>query len=76
MEETSCAYFNVFCDILQWKIARLIWIAFEKNENNDKCYMAKLPKDIITNYIFKFIGHNDQSIKEKTKGNDFIKAVF
>ena len=76
MENKNCGYFNVFCDMLQWKLARLIWIAFYKNEKNKKCFIATLPKAIITNYIFQFIGYDDQSIKEKTKENAFIKANF
>ena len=44
---------DLFCKLLlpqksiEWTIERLIWIAFEKNDNNQTCYMAKLPKDIV-----------------------------
>ena len=75
IEDTKCAYFNVFLDIFEWKIARLIWIGFYKNDKNSKCFIGTLPKDIITNYIFKFIGHNDKSIKRIAQENAFIKST-
>ena len=31
----------------KWKIERLIWIGYEKNSDNDKCLIAKLPKDLV-----------------------------
>ena len=49
-----CAFINIFSHVLEWEIARLIWIGFYKNENNDDCFIDQLPKDLITNYIFKF----------------------
>ena len=73
LQHKSCAYFKVFTDILDWKIVRLIWIAFYKNDKNDKCLIKRLPKDIITNYILKFTGDDDQSIKSKSSGIAFLK---
>ena len=51
--------------MLQWKIARLVWIAFYKNEKNDKCFIDKLPKDILTNYILKFLGRDYRTVTIK-----------
>ena len=73
MQNTCCAYFKIFTNILEWKIARFIWIAFYKNEENDKCLIKKLPKDIIKNYILKFIGLDQQSIKSKSSGVAYLK---
>ena len=35
-----------------WQRIRLIWIAYNKNNNNNKCYFAQLPKDIIYYIIY------------------------
>ena len=32
---------------LEWKRIRLIWIAFLKNDDNDKCLIKLLPKDVL-----------------------------
>ena len=32
---------------LKWEIHRLLWIGYQKNVDNNKCYFAKLPKDVI-----------------------------
>ena len=42
---------------IQWKSERIIWIGFEKNENNNNsnsCFLAKMPKDIIV-HILSFL---------------------
>ena len=50
--------YNIVDIIKQWSIPwnneRIIWIGFVKNENNDKCYLAQMPKDIIR-HILKFL---------------------
>ena len=33
---------------IDWKIERLLWIAFYKNENNESCLIQLLPKDILS----------------------------
>ena len=68
----NCAYFKVFWDILDWNIVRLIWIGFYKNVENQDCVISKLPKDIITHYIFKFVGYHREWIKRKANGNASI----
>ena len=49
--------FDVFSNygFIDWKIERLIWIAFLKNDENDKCLIKKLPKDIVK-HVMKFLG--------------------
>ena len=32
---------------VEWNQLRLFWIGFYKNTDNDKCFIAKLPKDIV-----------------------------
>ena len=43
-------------DILlnKWNIERIIWIAFYKNDKNDKCFIDTLPKDVVL-YILTFL---------------------
>ena len=43
-----------FCVSLEtnfWQFERLLWIAYLKNESNDNCLLAKLPKDVIKHII-------------------------
>ena len=42
-------YLHDFCESEEnkWKIERIIWIGYEKNIDNDKCLIAKLPKDLV-----------------------------
>ena len=39
---------------IDWTIERIVWIAFFKNENNAKCILAKIPKDVV-NLVLSFI---------------------
>ena len=65
---------------IDWKIIRLIWIAFYKNESNKDCFLGKLPKDLIK-YIIELIGINDENIlsksewieKKRSKGSSISK---
>ena len=68
----NCGHFKIKFDVLQWKIARLIWIAFYKNTKNDKCVIDRLPKDVI-NFILTFVGRNYRAVEDKTA---FDKVVF
>ena len=45
---------------VEWKILRLVWIAFYKNEDNSECRIAMLPKDVIK-HIIKFVGVQAES---------------
>ena len=71
----ECAYFKVIGNNLKWDIERLIWIAFYKNEKNEKCFIDKLPKDIIKHYIINFLGHTQQSIEKHASRSEiaFVK---
>ena len=40
---------------VDWKLIRLIWIAFYKNEENNACFIDRIPKDVVK-HIIKFIG--------------------
>ena len=42
--------FNLY-DRVSWSIERLIWMAFYKNEENNECLIAQLPKDIVKRII-------------------------
>ena len=39
---------------IEWSIERLIWIAFEKNDNNLACHIQFLSKDVIL-YLLSFL---------------------
>lgn len=38
---------------VEWRRVRLIWIAYNKNRDNDECRLQRLPKDVIL-VILKF----------------------
>ena len=47
--------FQIHYSQIQWKCERVIWIGFHKNiNNNNKCFVANLPKDIIY-HILSFL---------------------
>ena len=39
--------FDVYINYIEWDIARIIWIAFYKNDKNEKCLISQLPKDLV-----------------------------
>ena len=46
--KVGCMYGGYGFDVrLNWKFERIIWIAFYKNNENDKCLIDQLPKDIV-----------------------------
>ena len=51
-----CSITMLFDREIDWKMIRLIWIAFYKNEGNKMCYISKLPKDLIK-YTIALIGN-------------------
>ena len=55
MQDHNYYAFDVYSHYIGWNQAKTIWIGFHKNEANDKCLIAKLPKDIIK-YIIKIVG--------------------
>ena len=46
---------NIYCNYVESKIERILWIGFYKNKQNKKCFIDKLPKDIIM-HILKLLG--------------------
>ena len=47
--------FDIYRYYIEWDVARIIWIGFYKNEQNDKCCIDALPKDLVK-YIFLLLG--------------------
>ena len=60
LQEKNYFYFNIYVDYLESKIERIIWIGFYKNNENNKCLIKTLPKDLII-YILDLLGK--QAIK-------------
>ena len=46
--------FKVEC-ITEWNYVRLLWIGYYKNDENDECFVKKLPKDVLLYVINKMI---------------------
>ena len=64
-----------------WITKRLIWIAYLKNDDNDKCLFVLLPKDIIR-YILSFfpkrnalVSANAEIINKKNSENPIANNV-
>ena len=36
---------------VNWQCARVIWIAFHKNNKNNECHIQSLPKNAISNIL-------------------------
>ena len=47
MQSTKYCSFELIKNGIPWKIERIIWIAFYKNNTNRKCLLKLLPKDIV-----------------------------
>lgn len=47
MQDANYCLINIYKDYLEWNVARIIWIAFYKNEKNKQCLIGILPKDIV-----------------------------
>ena len=69
MQGRDYFYFNIVLHYVEWKVARVIWIGFYKNNENDACFVDMLPKDLILS-VFKFLGAT--SIRQH-EGVKFIK---
>ena len=55
LQHTNYFYLNIYVDYIESKIERIIWIGFYKNNENNKCVIKTLPKDLII-YILCFLG--------------------
>lgn len=49
--------FDICAVNVDWKLVRLIWIAFRKNDRNKLCFFSKLGKDVV-NCIIAFLVKN------------------
>ena len=38
-----------------WSVERIVWIGYYKNQDNDSCFVDKLPKDVIKLIIVQFL---------------------
>ena len=47
--------FDIYTHCIEWNVFRLIWIGFYKNENNEKCFIPSIPKDVLI-HIMSFLG--------------------
>lgn len=47
MQGRRYCVFKIYFDYLTWDVARLLWIAFNKNGDNEKCLFDLLPKDLL-----------------------------
>lgn len=59
IQDKNCYILNVYRHYVEAKIERILWIAFYKNEKNDKCLIKNLPKDLVVN-ILKLLGKLEQ----------------
>ena len=45
-------HLNIYTNYIESKIERIIWIGFYKNNENDKCLIKTLPKDLIIHILY------------------------
>ena len=60
---------------LDWKIHRLLWIAYEKNCDNEKCLIATLSKDVILFILEFFFIYKPCFITMKFDGDKTLNHV-
>ena len=46
---------NMYLHYVEPSVERIIWIAFYKNNDNNKCFFKTIPKDLVT-YILELLG--------------------
>ena len=81
-ENNYCSISILFDREIDWKIIRLVYIAFYKNESNKNCFIGQLPKDLIK-YIAFLVRHatTDKNMRSKRnqsgldKSRTHVKAV-
>ena len=54
-QNNNYCLFNIYKHYVSSIVERLIWIGFHKNDENKKCLINKLPKDLIL-YILHLLG--------------------
>ena len=57
MQHKKCSNINILINCIDWKIARIIWIGFYKNDRNEKCFISHLGKDIVL-FILRYLGNH------------------
>ena len=55
LQNKSYCILNIYVHYIEARIERIIWIGFYKNNDNNKCLIQTLPKDIII-YILYLLG--------------------
>ena len=55
VQDKEYCIFNIYAHYIEWKIERIIWIGFSKNDSNNECFIDQLPKDLII-YILSLLG--------------------
>ena len=55
LHEKNYFYLNIYINYIESFIERIIWIGFYKNNENNKCLIKTLPKDLII-YILYLLG--------------------
>ena len=55
VQRKSYFHLNICINYIESKIERIIWIGFYKNNENNKCLIKILPKDLII-YILDLLG--------------------
>ena len=68
MEEQNYFGFQLFKPGLSWKIERVIWIGFYKNDKNNECKIDLLPKDIVKVIL--------DMLPNQSMGKEFVKGKY
>ena len=66
VQQQNYCLLNVYAHFVEPTVERIIWIAFHKNGNNDKCLLKTLPKDLIL-YILCMLGKNQSMVEPYIK---------
>ena len=65
LHKYDCFVFDFCLHYLSWEVARIVWIGFEKNVNNDKCLLNLLSKDLIK-HVLSLLGTRRNMIPDST----------
>ena len=52
LHEKNYFHLNIYINYIESKIERIIWIGFYKNNENNKCLIKLLPKDLIIEILY------------------------
>lgn len=55
VNKKNYCHFNIYVHYVEATIERIIWIAFYKNRDNEKCLIQTLSKDLVI-YILYLLG--------------------